>query len=138
MLAHCIARSSFVRICSDGAKLVAFLLFGVAGGTEFCQAQSRLELITTNTGWRFNQSGMDMGTNWVLKDYDDTIPGWEGPGRMLFGFETTPLQYLPFSFLTPFPDPQSPITNFRTNYYFRTHFTVPSLPPAALASILLI
>jgi len=95
-------------------------------------------LITTDTEWRYNQTGTDLGVAWQAPAYDDTVAGWEGPGKMLFGYETTPAEYLPFTFNTPFPDPQNPNTNFRTNFYFRTHFTMPSVPAGYLAGTTLI
>src|SRR5262249_36162198 len=110
--------------------ILTLLLLWLVAATGCAQT---LTLVTTNTIWRYNKSGANLGATWTTPGYDDTIAGWEGPGRMLFGAETTPSVYLPFSFNTIFPDPstQSP---FVTNYYFRTHFTVPNLTPAALTA----
>src|SRR5205823_10864325 len=47
-------------------------------------------------------------------------------------------QYANFSFNTRFPDPQNPPTNFRTNFYFRTHFTMPNYPASVLAGTTLL
>src|SRR5438477_6831954 len=84
----------------------------------------RISLITTNTFWRYNKSGADLGTTWVSNTYRDTVAGWEGPSLPLFGFETDEGEYanVGATFKTRFPDPQNPPTNYRTNFYFRTHF----------------
>jgi hypothetical protein len=72
-------------------------------------------LITlTNTAWRVNAAGSDLGTAWREVDYDDASnPGWtEGLG--LFGFTPNPAIY---------PAPiQTPLNPGPTTYYFRTHF----------------
>src|SRR5689334_3344251 len=101
MPAPCIALSSVVRFCRGSTRTLALVFLWLVGGDAFCQAQSHLELITTNTQWRFNQSGEDVGSGWASTSYDDRALHWEGPGRMLFGFETDEIEYLPFSFLTP-------------------------------------
>jgi len=112
--------------------LSLWLIIGVNSG----QAQL-VPLAGADTPWRYNKSGVNLGTAWTQPDYNDSAEGWEGPGVMLFGFETTPAEYAPLSFSTVFPDPstQSP---FVTNYYFRAHFTVAGITPAALAAAKLI
>src|SRR5204863_2267999 len=96
------------------------------------------QLITLTTPtWRYNQSGANLGTAWTAKNYNDNQAGWEGPGLPLFGFESDEAQYANIGapFNTRFPDPQNPrATNFRTNFYFRTHFTMPSYSPDVLAA----
>jgi len=121
--------------CYKPMLLALTALCLMAGHTAKAQTYS---LITTDTDWRYNQTGTYLGTAWRTAGYDDTVAGWEGPGKMLFGFETTPAEYAPFTFNTPFPDPQNPNTNFRTNFYFRTHFTMPSVPAGYLAGTELI
>ncbi len=99
------------------------------------------QLITVDTPWRYNQTAADLGTGWVVPTYDDTLPGWKGPSNILFGFETTPTNYLPFTFRTgqggDFPSPTN-VVPYVTNYYFRTHFTMPNLPSELLASTVLL
>lgn len=109
-----------------------FVALGVEGGRG-----QTVTLITTNTTWRYNQSGTNLGTAWLDPGYDDTAAGWAGPGLPLFGFETTPSEYFDtfgLLFQTDFGDPQNPTTNFRTNYYFRTHFNMPSFPDRFLTN----
>src|SRR5260221_579183 len=114
------------------AWIVASLAASVATG----RAQS-YQFVTNDTKWRFNQKGVDLGTGWRATTYDDTIPSWEGPGNTLFGYETTPAEYLPLTFRTTFVDPLTVIPEVNT-YYFRTHFTMPSAAPAYLAGTSLI
>src|SRR5207253_7309882 len=61
--------------------------------------------------------------------------------NILFGFETTPDEYLPFTFRTgqggDFPNPTN-VVPYITNYYFRTRFTMPDLPADLLAGTLLV
>src|SRR5437773_184101 len=108
-----------VKQFTRGLALVLLLL---AGGVKGGRTQT-FPLITLDTTWRYNQTGTNLGTAWIAPDYDDSGIGWEGPGLPLFGFETNEGQYnaLGVYFQTRFPDPQNPFTNFRTNYYFRTH-----------------
>jgi hypothetical protein len=105
--------------------------------------QDDVQLITRTTQWRYNRSGTDLGVAWIAPSYDDTLAGWEGPAQPLFGFETDEGQYnaLGVPFLTRFADPlgvdTNGISNFRTNFYFRTHFNLPSYPDEILTNILL-
>jgi len=94
-----------------------------------------LQLINLTNNWRYNQSGANLGTAWQARTYDDTVAGWEGPGTLLFGFEGDVGRYDPLGvfFNTTFPNPQT-AGNFRTNYYFRTHFTMPNYSAAVLAA----
>jgi hypothetical protein len=112
----------------------AWLLASVEG----LRAQS-IPLITVDTEWRYNQTGTNLPTTWTSRTYNDTVTGWEGPALGLFGYETDENQYnnLGVSFYTRFPDPQT-AGNFRTNYYFRAHFTnTTSYSPSLLAAITL-
>src|SRR5437870_3418835 len=126
-------RKHLMRTYSFKATVLALLAIGLTAGVETARAQSEIQLVTPTTGWRYNKSGANLGASsvWAASAYSDTVAGWEGPGTMLFGFETTQAEYLPFTFNTAFPDPatQSP---FVTNYYFRTHFTMPNMSPSAL------
>jgi len=110
-----------------------------AADTHSVQAQTTNVLITTSTMWRYNQTGTNLGTAWQAPGYNDTVAGWEGPGLPLFGFETDEGQYnnLGVTFNTHFPDPQV-AGNFRTNYYFRTHFTMPNYSAGVLAATTLV
>lgn len=45
----------------------------LVGPVSFPVALFPSELISqTNTAWRYDQSGVDLGTNWFARDYDDT------------------------------------------------------------------
>src|ERR1051326_5090047 len=94
------------------------------------------QLVTVDTPWRYNQTGTNLLTAWTAPNYDDTGPGWKGPSNILFGFETEAFEYLPLTFRTgnggDFPNPTN-VVPYVTNYYFRTHFTMPSAPPGVLA-----
>ena len=104
-------------------------------------AGASYQLITVETTWRYNQTADDLGTAWVAPTYDDTTPGWKGPSNILFGFETTPAEYLPLTFRTgqggDFPNPTN-VVPYVTNYYFRTHFMMPNLAahPFAVTSLI--
>ena len=97
-----------------------------------------LRLVTMNTPWKYNATGTNLGTDWLAASYDDAAPGWEGPAQPLFGFEATPAEYFPFPFTTLFPDPTNYPGFFVTNYYFRTHFTMPPYSREILANSLLL
>ncbi len=97
------------------------------------------QLITSATKWRYSHQNLDFGTAWRAPAYDDTVAGWEGPGSILFGYETTPAEYSgppapipPQTFKTMFVSPLTEVP-FVTNYYFRTHFTVPNIAPNLMA-----
>src|SRR5260221_9732990 len=117
------------------AVVLAFVSVGILSGAYSGKAQP-VNLVTTNTTWRYNQTGAELGTAWRARSYDDTVSGWEGPGLPLFGFEGNEVQYnnIGVYFQTRFPDPQNPTSNFRTNFYFRTHFTMPSVSAPILAA----
>src|SRR6185436_10298925 len=116
-------------------KAIVLALFAcwLAADMEPARAQV-IPLISLTNLWRYNQTGENLGTEWRAAIYDDTVAGWDGPGLPLFGFETDEGQYnnLGVTFNTRFPDPQV-ASNFRTNYYFRTHFTMPNYSPGVLA-----
>jgi hypothetical protein len=108
---------------------------GCSGGIGKAQT---IPLLTPTTPWRYNKTGTELGTAWQARLYNDTVTGWEGPGTMLFGFESTEQEYnnIGVFFNTRFPDPQT-AGNFRTNFYFRAHFTMPFYSPATLAAVTL-
>ncbi len=65
--------------------------------------------------WKFDQSGLELGTDWRTIDYDDSA--WpSGPG--LLGFESTPQ---PYTVHAPI-NTQLAISMSVTTYYFRTTF----------------
>jgi hypothetical protein len=70
----------------------------------------------TTTAWRYNNSGANLGTNWVAPAYADAA--WSS-GFGLFGFETTPAEY-PYPFQTTIPAPNQ--ANGHITVYYRAHF----------------
>jgi len=74
---------------------------------------NNLSLVTlTNSTWQVNESGTNVGTNWLSQTYDDTGTGWTS-GDGLFGYTTSPASYPPIN---------TPLTNGPDTYYFRTYF----------------
>src|SRR5438552_9245087 len=123
-----------MRINSFKAILPALFSIWLTATVDIGQAQT-LELVNTDTTWRYNQAGVDLGTGWRAPTFNDS--GWEGPGQILFGYETTPAEYSPLTFRTPFVDPLTVFPEVNT-YYFRTHFTMPNNPPNILRGTVLI
>ena len=118
------------------AVMLALFSVGLAAVVESGWAQS-LQLVTMNTSWKYNKSGANLGTGWVATGYNDTVAGWEGPGLPLFGFESTPDIYLPYTFNTLFPDPTT-VNPYVLTYYFRAHFNMPAYPIAVVTNTTLI
>ncbi|HEV2210642.1 MAG TPA: immunoglobulin domain-containing protein [Verrucomicrobiae bacterium] len=74
---------------------------------------NNLALVTlTNSSWQVNDSGTDLGTNWLDQAYDDTQAGWS-PGLGLFGYTPSPSSYPPIN---------TALVSGPNTYYFRTHF----------------
>jgi len=74
---------------------------------------ANLSLITlTNSTWKVNASGTDLGTDWLEQTYDDTVTGWTS-GNGLFGYTPSPASY---------PAINTPLSSGPNTYYFRTHF----------------
>jgi spore coat protein CotH len=84
--------------------------------------QQTLTLLTPTNYWRWDNSG---GTNfatsganaWFTNSFSDAA--WSN-GLPLFGFETTPNEYLPYTFQTYLPPPNTNTGKITT--YYRTHF----------------
>jgi len=67
--------------------------------------------------WTYDNSGTDYGTTWRSPGFDDST--WFA-GQGLFGFETTPNEYLPYTFQTFIPAPDQ--SGGHITVYYRTHF----------------
>ncbi len=68
----------------------------------------------TSANWRVNDSGTDLGSDWLAADYDDTQAGWKS-GTGLFGFNAPAGVY---------PAPVSTtLAGGKSTYYLRTHFS---------------
>src|SRR5437868_518834 len=109
--------------CFKATIVALFALWLVPWMSDNAQAQTTQVVGITKT-WKYNKTGNDPGATWTSTSYNDSGTGWEGPGLPLFGFEGDAGRYDPLGvfFNTTFPDPQNPTSNFRTNFYFRTHF----------------
>jgi hypothetical protein len=72
-------------------------------------------LAITNT-WKYNNTGVDLGTTWSTNSYNDS--GWTTSGPGLFGTENSSVY--PYAILTPIPAPSQ--TGGHLTVYYRTHF----------------
>ncbi|HEU0010932.1 MAG TPA: immunoglobulin domain-containing protein, partial [Verrucomicrobiae bacterium] len=98
-------------------------------------AQNQLTLIDiTNTVWRFNDSGTNLGTAWRAASYPaETNSGWS-TGTGLFGVDTTQA----FSSLYPAPIHTPMVLGAgRITYYFRTRFLLPQDPASNVVEVTL-
>ena len=82
-------------------------------GTVPTPSATNTPLVTlTGSAWEVNAAGTDLGSNWLVQTYDDTVTGWtSGPG--LFGYTPSPSSYPPIG---------TPLASGPNTYYFRTHF----------------
>ena len=82
---------------------------------------SLVDLVDMNTSWHYDNSG---GTNFgATSAWYQPVYGVESSwasGEGLFGYETTPAEYLPFTFRTPIPPPDQ--AGGHITVYYRTHF----------------
>ncbi|MDB6034948.1 MAG: hypothetical protein JWM16_5286 [Verrucomicrobiales bacterium] len=94
-----------------------------AANTFVGQTAMKSTLLAVDNVWKYDQSGAELGTAWRNQGYNDA--SWpSGPG--VLGQETATL---PAPIRTTLN--LSNASNVRiTNYYFRTHFTVPSNSPS--------
>lgn len=77
-------------------------------------AGTELLIDLTSTVWNVNDSGTDLGMDWLAADYDDTQAGWQS-GTGLFGFNAPAGIY---------PAPiNTGVSSGKPAYYLRTHFT---------------
>lgn len=104
------------RCCVWVNALIIMITVGL-GGLPQAKAQEITSLIEFTNVWKYDRSGLELGSAWRTNDFDDSA--WpSGPG--LLGFEEPILPYLvhaPFGFGTVFP-----LSQTVTTYYFRTTF----------------
>lgn len=108
-------------------KTIASLL-GLAallGISQPAQAQRQVTVIGwTNQTWRFNDTGIELGSVWRTNTYNDAV--WAGSGTGLFGVEAgVAAGYggVPaFANITT-PMALGPAGNVTTNFYLRTTFS---------------
>ena len=100
--------SRFARCC------FALWLLGAAAAAT--RAQEFTTLVQYTNVWRYNQDGLELGTEWRTNDYDDAV--WP-VGRGLLGFESVTAPYM----LTAPVQTQLTVSQTVTTFYFRTTFT---------------
>src|SRR5207244_3250329 len=89
-----------------------------AGGTTSVTALT-INLITPSTSWRWdNSGGTNLPATWNTNTFVDSA--WS-TGLPLFGTESTPSEYLPYTFQTSIPPPTSASGHITT--YYRTYFS---------------
>lgn len=86
----------------------------------------------TNTVWRFNDSGDDLGTAWRAVNYpeENSLPWTNGLG--LFGIDTT--ERIPPLYPAPFQTPLV-LGVGRITYYFRARFFLPQDPGSNIVEV---
>lgn len=118
----------YMRNACLKALALALAVIGWATSTNQAHAQQVTTLINFNSTWRYNNSGVDLGTAWRGVGFSDG--GWaSGPG--LLGTETTPAIYAPFGGIQT-SVPLSPVIT----YYFRTTFNYSGSPNAPGLSLI--
>jgi hypothetical protein len=105
--------------CADGQARIVFLEFPTPGSPNACPtppvAPQLVNVLPVTQDWKYNQSGLNLGTNWKEPGYDDsTWPAGPGVLGVLRAGGT-----LPEPVRTPLQ------VGGRTTYYFRTRFTPP-------------
>jgi hypothetical protein len=77
-----------------------------------------VRLITPTNQWHWdNSGGTNLSASWNTVGFNDST--WS-LGLPLFGYETTPNEYLPYTFQTYIPPPNT--NGGHITVYFRTHF----------------
>lgn len=97
-------------------------------GQTLVRVPVSLATINSNSLWRYDQRGVDLGTAWRERLFDDS--GW-AQGAPLFAYETSPL---PEPIRTPLTTNQTKLT-----FYFRKPFRLPgnaSSAPLRLRTVL--
>src|SRR5882762_2898338 len=91
---------------------LSLTLLGLGPGIPAARTQETSALIQFTSVWKYDQSGLELGTDWRTNTYDDAA--WPlGPG--LLGFDSN-FPY-PVQVNTPLM-----VSSTITNYYFRTTF----------------
>ncbi|MDB6035892.1 MAG: hypothetical protein JWM16_6230, partial [Verrucomicrobiales bacterium] len=104
-------------------KTFALVLFLSLTGAAF--GQPYLLMSMTNTTWKYNQTGNNLGSVWRSASYTDTVAGWQS-GRGVFAFETD--NALVLSQTNTVLSLNNTANDRITTYYFRTHFTLTNDP----------
>lgn len=107
--------------CGLGSLLIIAVTLGMLG-TSRAKAQEITSLIEFTNVWKYDRSGLELGSAWRTNDFDDSA--WpSGPG--LLGFPRSPevwyWHYAPSGYGTFFPT----LSQTVTTYYFRATFDFP-------------
>src|SRR5216117_1061887 len=107
---------SLARNGNSAFAVWTLMLVALASGLLPAPAQQVSTLIQFTNVWKFDQSGLELGTAWTTNSYDDST--WSaGPG--LLGFESgNPLVYTVHAPINT----QLIISSTVTSYYLRTTF----------------
>ena len=114
-------KSASLKLALAGAGLAAFArmtLLALALGSALAQAQQVTTLIQFTDVWKYDQSGLELGTAWRTNDYDDSA--WPS-GRGLLGFDDTPAAVVAYNQHAPINTPLI-ISSTVTTFYFRATF----------------
>src|SRR5437763_1728692 len=102
--------------------LLAVCFFG-GGGMPQARGATTFTLLPLTNTWRYNASGLELGTAWQAPGYNDSA--WP-QGRGALGFEDNN------AFTMTLTNTVLPLNNssgvFITNFYFRAHFTLTNAP----------
>jgi len=108
-------RSAFRSCCAKQIPVLWLLLALLFYGAVALRAQTVETLVQFTNVWKFDQSGLELGTAWRTNDYDDSA--WPS-GRGLLGFENNPQSYAVHA---PFSTPLT-VSSSVTTFYFRATF----------------
>src|SRR5262245_12610318 len=123
-----------MRTIQSKATLTLLLFVGLFVSADSLFAQQRVLLLNmTNTNWRWHSNNVDPAyapaDAWVQPGFNDST--WSGPGAGLFGFESTPAVYLPYTFPpgSAIASPSQTAGGIMSSY-FRVHFNWTNLTQA--------
>src|ERR1044071_5486263 len=100
---------------SSALASLALMLMLFGAGPLPAAAEQISTLVDFTNIWKYDQSGLELGTQWRTNTYDDST--WP-LGRGLLGFEGTPQPYTVHAPINTLLNISSTVTS----YYFRTFF----------------
>jgi hypothetical protein len=108
-------------LCPNGGTLIQPQAFPTPGAANACPSVPpepiTVSLVARDQVWRYEQSGIDLGTAWTTPGYDDS--GWPS-GPAILGVETCNCTPDPIRTPLVWLSPQ------QSAFYFRTTFNVPA------------
>ena len=93
---------------------------------------TELALIPLDATWRYNESGVELASDWASSDHQVGVGGWQS-GQALLGAETTPAA-MPEPIRTAFADP---LGNDIVTYYFEIDFELNGVQVASADKLLI-